>query len=233
MSLLFASFLNESNVYRQLELLNKAPQAPAVFEDLYQFLLEKEVQLVGAAAVDRGLSHAASSKTLQVQPCLSLYLAHDSFMQSGVDPRGSNWSGKWRNTEYVRDQWRNLCDKYNVSNEYYSDEMFVFVHDFHLVELVSLVYRSKSAIRRHLESKSRARPRVFVSSKPKVTVLFPSKVSHTEAQGSGELDRLKVSILEILRQGDHHACLRHYDVGVSFLDAETSASKLYELYRED
>lgn len=225
--------MNESNVFRQLELLQEASLSPAIFKELHSCLEKKEVELVGVAAVERKFSSAGSSKTLEVQPCLSLYLAHDSFMKSGVDSRDSNWSGKWSLTEYVRDQWQKLCDQFEVAGDYYCCEMFVFVYDFHFVELVSLVYRNKGAIKKHVESGSRAKPRFFVSSKPGVNVLYPSKVSLSEAQASGELDRLKVSILELLRQRDHHACLRHYDVGVSFLDAETSASELWGLSRED
>jgi hypothetical protein len=233
MNLLFGSFLNESNVFRQLELLHLVFSTPAIFKELHLCLEKKKVELLGVGALERKFSCAGSSKALKVQPCLALYLEHNSFMESGVDARDSNWLGKWSLTEYVREQWQKLCDEFGIIGDYYSSEMFVFVYDFHFVELVSLVYRNKGAIKKHVESGSRAKPRVFVSSKPSVNVLYPCKVSLSEAQASGELDRLKVSILEILKQGDHHACLRHCDVGVSFLDAETSASKVYGLYRED
>jgi hypothetical protein len=240
-------FSRESNAYDQLAALRSSDQSAAVFEDLTVALAGKDVSLVGIVSVSREHSFATSATTNASEPCLSLFLTGTSYQKSGVDPEDSNWSGHWTHTAFVREQWARLCSQYQVPKQYHSRRMFVFVYDARHLDLVRLVYTCKpmigqilsapfkatSLLRAIFRADASAAPRVFVSSEPSISIVFPTNAALERARVSGDLTRTRNSIVMVLERNDRYDCFSQAAVGIRFLDAETSADKLYGLARED
>ncbi len=236
-------FSQESNAHFQLEALRSSDKVAAVFEDLNVALAGKNVSLVGIVSVSREHSSAALATTRASEPCLSLFLTGTSFQESGVDPNNSNWSGHWTHTAFVREQWARLCSQYEVAPQYHSNEMFVFVRDARHLDLVRLVKTCKDTIGQILSTTFKATsplradastaPRVFVSSQPSISIVFPTIAALERARVSGDLNRTRNSILTALDRNDRYDCFSEAAVGIHFLDAETSADQLYGLARED
>ena len=227
-----AIFSEQSNAYDQLIALRNSGQAPAVFEELAVALTGRDVSLVGMVSVDREHSSAASAKTHTPEPCLSLFLTSGSFQESGVEAEDSNWSGTWTHTMFVREQWARICTRYQVPAQYYSNTMLIFVYDTQHLDVVQLVYRCKPLIGKFFPANSKSAPRIFVSSEPSISIVFPARAELKRARASGDLKRARHSILGILKNNDQYDCFSPARVSIRFLDPGT-AGDFYDLARED
>ena len=226
-------FFHENNAYEQLVALRASDHAEPVLIDLASAIAGQGVSLIGIVAVAREDSFAASSKTLRPEPCLSLFLTGPSFRASGVDARDSNWSETWSHTNFVRENWARLCGHHQVRSQYYSNLMFVFVYNTPALDLVLLLGRRKPQIREIVATELHPAAEVFISSEPAISVVFPTRHQLDRARSSGKLAHAENLILSNLKDGDQFDCFVTGSVAVKFFDAETDASILYGLSRED
>ncbi len=228
-------FCAKSNVFAELEALeqSKAP-AHAVFVEMHGALIGIGLPVCHMVAVSQKDSSAANADTHQAEPCLSLYVRNtEAFASLGV--RDGNWDGKAPLTETIRSLWINCCIKHGISPIYASPSMFVFFYDLQELRLTSLAHSCKAAlIARLMESGNHLKPKhLFVSSQPGVFVVYKNKKALISETNNGHLDMHRKTILQILEESDCHACFNPARIQISFLDAETEASNLYGLSRED
>ena len=111
--------------------------------------------------------------------------------------------------------------------------MFVFVCDTPKLDLVLLVQRCKPQICEVVEAEPHPALYVFISSEPAISVFYSTRDALEQARTMGNLTRAHDSILSILEKSDQYDSFSAARVTIRFLDAETDASKLYGLSRED
>jgi hypothetical protein len=241
-------FTKQNNAYTTLKLLEVSENSSdPIFKDLQDFFLEQElnIRFTSVASKKHSSSRIMINNTSTIVPYLSLYVAdNQSFKNMRVCEKDNNWSSSYSQTQLIIDKWSDLCKLHNLSTDYYSDNMLVFIYNLKKLQLISHVRRCKILIQDYFKSTSSKRKylimaqyakplHVLVSSQPAIRVFYKSVKQLNQETQNGNIEYHNKSIDQLLSKNDKHRCYEKESVVIEFLDCQTNNDKMYGFFRED
>jgi hypothetical protein len=162
----------------------------------------------------------------------------------GIGEKDNNWSSSYSKTKMIIDKWSALCKIHNISRDYYSDNMLVFIYNLKKLQLDTYVSDCKKLIQEYFKSTSRKRsyliiPRfanplhVLISSEPAIRVFYKNAKQLNQESQKGNIEYHQKSIEQILSTNDKYGCYEKDAVLIEFLDCQTKKDKMGGIFRED
>lgn len=174
------------------------PSRLPALDELVTKLKVDGVRALCAEIETREQSRAISQGSSVVEPALLLYLEEFSVSERRALEHDGNWSNVWSHTQQTREHWKSICESHNLA-EYYSEHMFVFVHEAKSARLVRLVYGAKAKVEAALRREAIQPKYVFASSEPSLNIFFETSKELKDAQTNGGLGLRRGRIWDILK----------------------------------
>ncbi|MEK7224794.1 MAG: hypothetical protein AAB221_03835 [Bacteroidota bacterium] len=206
-----------------------------IFQEFNKFLETLDLDVAFTTFLKQPKKKIISGNSSENGNDITVYIkTTDIYKKLGFTDEG-NWGGGYRNTEIIKEKWKELAKKYGYDISYYDYIAHVFVCDFQKFYLYRLLMNSKAEAEQYIKKKKwRITPEfMFGSSEPPCyRIIYENEKDYEWAKRNGCFDEITKFINNMLTKNDFLNMFTKGLVGVEYYHADMKLN-LHGMSRED